>query len=86
MSKDYGNSLGRKESVEGDRMSMPQCFDCGEEFSPKRKALGYEYCLECGAHHAHEVSEHRKKCTAPLYNKGAYQYVGSMQDARNAGR
>ena len=53
-------------------MSLPQCFDCGEEFSPKRKALGYEYCLECGESHAHEVSERMKKCTAPLYNKGAY--------------
>ena len=51
-----------------------------------RKALGYEYCLECGENHAHEVSERMKKCTAPLYNKGAYQYVGSVQDARWAGR
>ena len=86
MPKDYGSSLGRKENIEGGCMSWPQCFDCGEEFSPKRKSLGYEYCLECGEQYAHEVSEHRKKCTAPLYNKGAYQYVGSMQDARNAGR
>jgi hypothetical protein len=67
-------------------MDWPHCFDCGEEFNPKRRALGYEHCLECGESHAHEVSEHRKKCTAPLYNKGAYQYVGSIQDARNAGR
>ena len=86
MPKDCGSSLGRKENIEGGRMNIPQCFDCGEEFSPKRKALGYEYCLECGESHAHEVSERMKKCTAPLYNKGAYQYVGSVQDARWAGR
>ena len=28
----------------------------------------------------------KKYTVAPAYNKGAYQYVGSMQDARNAGR
>ena len=67
-------------------MDWPQCFDCGEEFNPKRKALGYEHCLECGEHYAHQTSERMKKCTAPLYNKGAYQYVGSVQDARWAGR
>ena len=64
----------------------PQCFDCGEEFSPKRKALGYEYCLECGETYAQKSIDRKKKCTAPLFNKGAYQYVGSIDEARWAGR
>tara|TARA_B100001094_G_scaffold253497_1_gene251916 strand:- start:453 stop:713 length:261 start_codon:yes stop_codon:yes gene_type:complete len=86
VSREHANGMGRKESIEGDRMSWPHCFDCGEEFNPKRRALGYEHCLECGEQYAQETAEHRKKCTAPLYNKGAYQYVGSVQDARWAGR
>ena len=64
----------------------PQCFDCGEEFSPKRKALGYEQCLECGENYAQKSIDRKKKCTAPLFNKGAYQYVGSIDEARWAGR
>ena len=67
-------------------MDNPQCWDCGEEFSPKRKALGYEYCLECGDKYAQKESERKAKCTAPLYNKGAYQYVGSIDEAKLVGR
>ena len=69
-----------------DLNKMPQCFDCGEEFSPKRKELGYEHCLECGDGYAQKETLRKSKCVAPAFNKGAYQYVGSADDARWAGR
>ncbi len=67
-------------------MNDPQCLECGEEYSIKRKRLGYTTCLDCGDKHAQKLIEHKKKCSAPAYNKGAYQYVGSKQDARWLGR
>lgn len=62
------------------------CVECWEEYNPKRKALGYRTCLECGAANARKESEYKAKCTAPAYNKGAYQYVGTRSDALGVGR
>lgn len=64
----------------------PHCFECGEEYNIRRRDLGYKTCLECGDKQARKASEHKKKCTAPAYNKGAYQYVGSREAARWLGR
>ena len=64
----------------------PQCFDCGEEFNPKRKELGYEHCLKCGDNYAKAETVRKSKCVAPAFNKGAYQYVGSVEDAKFIGR
>lgn len=64
----------------------PQCLECGEEYNPKRKQLGYATCLGCGDKEAQKSIEHKRKCSAPLYNKGAYQYVGSRTDAKWIGR
>ena len=64
----------------------PQCLECGEEYNPKRKQLGYTTCLGCGDKEAQKSIEHKRKCSAPLYNKGAYQYVGSRTDAKWIGR
>ena len=69
-----------------DKSSWPQCWDCGEEFNPKRKALGYEYCLNCGEEYAAQETIRKSKCVAPAFNKGAYQYVGSIEDAKFVGR
>lgn len=27
----------------------PECEECGDEYNPKRKALGYRTCLACGS-------------------------------------
>jgi len=62
------------------------CIECWEEYNPKRKALGYKTCLECGAVNAQKAIAHKKKCSAPLFNKGAYQYVGSKEVAKWIGR
>lgn len=64
----------------------PQCFDCGEDFSPKRKSLGYNHCLECGDGYAKSEMIRKSKCVAPAFNKGAYQYVGTIADAKQIGR
>ena len=69
-----------------DNKRWPQCFDCGEEFHPKRKELGYQHCLACGDNYAQKAIDKKKKRTAPLYNKGAYQYIGSIEDAKWLGR
>ena len=62
------------------------CVKCGDEYSPKRQALGYSTCLSCGDVTATAEANRRKKCVAPAFNKGAYQYVGSVKDARWLGR
>jgi hypothetical protein len=47
---------------------MANCVVCGEEFSDRRKALGYKTCLN--------HSESKNVYTiAPAYNKGAYQLI-----------
>ena len=62
------------------------CIDCCVEFNPKRLELGYRTCLDCGSTRALLEAKRKAKCTAPAYNKGAYQYVGSVQAARGVGR
>ncbi len=64
----------------------PICDDCMIEYSPKRRELGYRTCLDCGSTRALKEMNRRKKCVAPAFNKGAYQYVGSIKTARSVGR
>ena len=72
--------------IEHGEANWPQCLECGEEYHPKRKQLGYTTCLKCGDKEAQRTIDHKRKCSAPLYNKGAYQYVGSHTDAKWIGR
>lgn len=72
--------------IECDKNKWPRCWDCGVEFNPKRLRLGYEYCLECGDGYAAKETIRKSKCVAPAFNKGAYQYVGSLEDAKLIGR
>ena len=72
--------------IEYSEANWPQCLECGEEYNPKRKQLGSTTCLGCGDKEAQKSIEHKRKCSAPLYNKGAYQYVGSRTDAKWIGR
>lgn len=62
------------------------CRECGVEYSTKRASLGYSTCLECGANEATIERRRRAKCVAPAYNKGAYQYVPTIDVAREIGR
>ena len=58
-------------------MATTFCRFCGESYSVKRYELGYISCLDCGEQHAQKQKDFKAKCTAPAYNKGAYQYVAS---------
>lgn len=62
------------------------CNVCDEEFSHKRYQLGYRVCLECGEEQANREKLRKSKCTAPLFNKGAYGYIISKRDAKDVGK
>ena len=65
---------------------MPTCIDCMTEFAQARRDLGYRTCLDCGSTRALREMKRKAKCTAPAYNKGAYQYVGTVSAAKGVGR
>ena len=67
-------------------LSLAQCKVCEEEFSDKRKALGYNTCLDCGGRIANKQAALKSKQVAPAFNKGAYQYITSMNMAKDIGR
>ena len=62
------------------------CIECWDEYPVARKNLGYNTCLDCGEANARIEIARKAKCTAPAFNKGAYQYVGSIEAARSVGR
>lgn len=68
------------------RSIRPVCAECGETFNPKRSALGYNICLDCGDLEASRQSVRKAKCIAPAYNKGAYMYIASRSMAKEVGR
>ena len=72
--------------IDYDLVEWPECRRCGEEYHPKRKELGYQVCLDCGDAAAKKEIAHKRKCSAPLFNKGGYQYVSNKEAARWAGR
>lgn len=59
---------------------------CEEEIPVARYKLGYRTCIYCGEKEAKKETEHKKSCVAPAYNKGAYQYIGSREAARDVGK
>ena len=63
-----------------------ECIVCYEPFNPRRLELGYRTCLDCGGKAAVKEKARKAKCSAPAYNKGAYQYVGTVQTAKGVGR
>ena len=65
---------------------MAVCIKCYSEYSDKRKNIGYETCIVCGDKEAVKEAIRKSKCTAPLFNKGAYQYIGSINTVKSIGR
>tara|TARA_B100001989_G_scaffold251933_2_gene232449 strand:- start:845 stop:1042 length:198 start_codon:yes stop_codon:yes gene_type:complete len=65
---------------------MNLCKICSKNFPLKRKELGYEICIECGDKEAIKEYKRKSKCIAPLFNKGAYQYIGNIEEAKFLGR
>jgi len=52
-----------------------ECRICSEPVDEGRWALGRNTCLECGELQARELATKRRMQVAPMYNKGAYQYI-----------
>lgn len=65
---------------------MVYCINCSNEFPLKRKNLGYNTCIDCGDKIAQKEAIRKSKCTAPLFNKGAYQYIGNLDAVKHIGR
>lgn len=70
----------------GEALGAPTCHRCGESYHPRRRARGYLVCLPCGDGQAQKEIAHKRKCTAPLYNKGGYGYVSTREQAGWVGR
>ena len=51
----------------------PLCLACGEEFSPKRRKIGYTLCLPCGDQKARQT----KHTIAPM-NKSNYMFITDL--------
>ena len=60
--------------------------ECEEEISDARYKLGYKTCIDCGEKLAKKEIERKKNCIAPAYNKGAYQYIATYEEALDIGR
>ncbi len=65
---------------------MPECIECGEEYADKRKELGYDTCLKCGAKEAKKQAIAKSKRIAPIFNKGSYQYITDGEDIKDLGK
>lgn len=65
---------------------VARCIRCFEEYPGARKALGFSTCLSCGERDAKIEAQRKAKCVAPLYNKGAYQYIATVDQAKDVGR
>ena len=65
---------------------MAECIICGDDYNDKRKELGYNTCLSCGASDAHEQIIEKSKRVMPLFNKGGLQYLTDGEDLKTIGK
>lgn len=65
---------------------MKWCIGCGDAVPEQRAELGFRTCLSCGEAAAQKEAERRKGQVAPLFNKGAYQYITSESQLHDIGR
>lgn len=66
--------------------NIPICVACGEPYARARARLGYKVCPDCGEVEAQRKALEKSKRLAPLYNKGAYQYITDGDSLRSLGR
>lgn len=67
-------------------MAMATCSKCGDEFSEKRKELGYDTCLDCGEELAQVEIDKKRERIGIAYNKGSYQYITSKKMVNDLGK
>ena len=61
---------------------MATCKLCFRSFPEKRKSLGFDVCIECGDKKAQIEIERKAMSVAPLFNKGGYQYIGTIDNLK----
>ena len=66
--------------------SMSSCIKCSNKFNQKRAKLGYKTCLGCGDMAASREILRKCRSVAPAFNKGAYTYVYSADQAKTLGK
>ena len=59
------------------RRNIIQCSECDAEVNPKRHALGYNVCLECG-----EIMASERKHTVVPMHKSNYVVVTRKSDLK----
>ena len=59
------------------RIQMTECKKCGEQYDPRRRALGWQTCLSCGESDARQVVH----TIAPMH-KSNYIHVGNLEDLK----
>ena len=65
---------------------MANCITCEEEYSDKRKALGYNTCLTCGETEARGIARsraHAKLCEMTPYISGSLAQPDSLFAAQS---
>ena len=62
------------------------CVVCDEEFDPRRAELGYRTCTDCGEKLAQQELGKKFQRTAPLLNKGSYQYITDGDSLKSLNR
>ena len=62
---------------------MATCTLCFNSYSDERAKLGYLICTTCGDQAAKLEKQRRSRCLAPAYNKGAYQYIATREQAKD---
>jgi len=65
---------------------MSSCIKCSKKFNQKRAKLGYKTCLGCGDVAASREILRKCRSVAPAFNKGAYTYVYSAEQAKTLGK
>jgi ribosomal protein L37AE/L43A len=55
-----------------------KCILCEEEYTIKRKELGYDTCLECGEEEAQKQKNKVETRAIPELYKGPYKYITNL--------
>ena len=68
------------------KSKKPICRLCGAPYNEGRRKLGFTVCMDCGEKMAQREMERKRKRTAPLYNKGGYQYITDGDSLKSLNR
>jgi hypothetical protein len=59
--------------------TKPECTVCGDAYHPRRAALGYQTCLDCGDRAA---AEERTSWTVTCTPKGHYTRITNKEELK----